>query len=225
VAGETRVEGSSLAWHRTTVSSPVEEIVAKVMVEEGQEVEKGDLLAQLAVRKEELEVQRLEQMITKARFVYEATLALHKEKIESKETLLEKKSELDQLVIAREVAVADVNDRQILAPVNGIVVHRLKDPGEAVERVGPIFEIIDVSRLKLMFFLPVKHLAKLKKGKEYKVHFPEFPEVGPRPARLIFIDPEVDPRSGLFRARFEFDNAEAQVRPGVRVGLTIPDLE
>ena len=134
----------------------MEEIVAKVMVEEGQEVEKGDLLAQLAVRKEELEVQRLEQMITKARFVYEATLALHKEKIESKETLLEKKSELDQLVIAREVAVADVNDRQILAPVNGIVVHRLKDPGEAVERVGPIFEIIDVSRLKLMFFLPVK---------------------------------------------------------------------
>ena len=47
-----------MAWHRTTVSSPVEEIVAEVM-EEGEEVKKGDLPAQLASRKEELEVERL----------------------------------------------------------------------------------------------------------------------------------------------------------------------
>ncbi len=212
-----------MAWHRTTVSSPVEEIVAAVMVEEGQKVEEGELLAQLASRKQDLEVERLDQLIAKARFVYEATVALHEEKIESKETLLEKKSDLDQFLIAREVAVADVNDRKILAPVSGTIVHRLKDPGEAVERVGPLFEIIDVSRLKLMFFLPVKQLAMLKKGEVYRVSFPEFPKAGLFEAELIFIDPEVDPRSGLFRARFEFDNAESKIRPGVRARLLLPD--
>ena len=66
-----------MAWHRTTVSSPVEEIVAEVMVEEGEEVKKGDLLAQLASRKEELEVERLDQLIAKAQFVYDATKALY----------------------------------------------------------------------------------------------------------------------------------------------------
>ena len=77
-----------MAWHRTTVSSPAEEIVAEVMVEEGEEVKKGDLPAQLASRKEELEVERLDQLIAKAQFVYDATKALYEEKIESKETLL-----------------------------------------------------------------------------------------------------------------------------------------
>lgn len=212
-----------MAWHRTTVSSPVEEIVAEVMVEEGEEVKKGDLLAQLASRKEELEVERLDQLIAKAQFVYDATKALHEEKIESKETLLEKKSDLDQALNAREVALADVNDRKILAPVSGVVVYRLKDPGEAIERVGPLFEIIDVQRLKLLFFLPVKRLASLKEGENYEVSFPEFPKAGSLQAKLIFIDPEVDPRSGLFRARFELSNEEAKIRPGVRAKLTLPE--
>ena len=57
-----------------------------------------------------------------------------------------------------------------------MVVYRLKDPGEAIERVGPLFEIIDVQRLKLLFFLPVKRLASLKEGENYEVSFPEFPE-------------------------------------------------
>ncbi len=214
-----------MAWQRITVSSPVEEIVADVMVEEGQVVKKGDLLAQLAVRKQELEVLRLEQLIAKSRFIYEATLALQKDNIESKETLMEKKSELDQLLIAREVAAADVEDRQISAPISGAIVRRLKDPGESVEKVGPLFEIIDTSRLKLMFFLAVEHLPNLREGMECVVDFPDFPEQGSHQAKLIFIDPEVDARSGLFRARFEFDNAEARIKPGVRVRATLPGGE
>ncbi len=221
-AGETQVEGSTMAWERTPVSSPVEEILSAVMVEEGQTVKKGDLLAQLLARKQELEVLRLEQLIEKARFIYEATVSLQKDKIESKETLMEKKSDLDQLLIAREVAAADVEDRQILAPVSGIIVHRLKDPGESVERVGPLFEIIDVSRLKLMFFLPVGQLANLVEGMECAVEFPDFPDQKSHRATLIFIDPQVDARSGLFRAHFEFDNAQAQIKPGVRVRASIP---
>lgn len=211
-----------MAWQRTTVSSPVEEIVAEVLVEEGQRVKKGDLLARLAVRKQQLEVSRLDGLIIKARFIYEATVDLQKENIESKETLMEKKSELDQLLIAREVAAAEVEDRQIEAPVSGIVVHRLKDPGESVERVGPLFEIIEVSRLKLMFFLPVEQLRNLKEGMECSVEFPDFPSKNPYVAKLIFIDPQVDARSGLFRARFEFDNAKVDIKPGVRVRATIP---
>lgn len=211
-----------MPWQRTTVSSPVEEIVARVMVEEGEVVEEGDLLAQLASRKEELEILRLDQLIEKARFIYEATEVLHRDRIESKETLMEKKSDVDQLLIAKEVATADVEDRQIHAPVSGTVVHRLKDPGEAVERVGPLFEIIDVSRLKLMFFLPVEELANLELGMECPVEFPDFSEKGVFQAKLIFIDPQVDARSGLFRARFEFDNSEAQIKPGVRVRARIP---
>ena len=216
-AAEKQVEGTTMAWERITISSPVEEIVAEVMVKEGQTVEKGDVLAQLLVRKQELEVQRLEQLIVKASFSYEATKTLHEQNIESKETLMEKKSDLDGLIIEREIALANVEERRIVAPIAGTVVHRLKDPGESIGRVEPLFEIIDVSRLKLMFFLAAEDLPQLADGMVCSIDFPDFPEQIAPKATLIFIDPQVDARSGLFRVRFEFDNAEAKIKPGVRV--------
>jgi RND family efflux transporter MFP subunit len=219
-AGE--IEGTAMAWERITISSPVEEIVAEVMVDEGDAVAKGDVLAQLASRKQQLEVERLEQLIGKARFSYEATVELQKQRIESKETLLEKKAELDELVIQREIAQAMVEERRILAPIAGTVVHRLKDPGESIGRVEPLFEIIDVSRLKLMFFLSSEHLSQLKPGMTCAVSFPDLPERTGLQAKLIFIDPQVDARSGLFRLRFEFDNGTAGIKPGVRVKVALP---
>lgn len=221
-SSEDVLEGTAMAWERITVSSPVEEIVAEVMVEEGDRVEKGDPLAQLLSRKQELEVQRLEQLIAKARFSYEATESLFKENIESKETLMEKKSELDELLIGREIAEANVEERLIVAPVSGTVVHRLRDPGESVGRVEPVFEIINVERLKLMFFLDPKYLPRLQEGMVCKVDFPEAPGAGTMEAKLVFIDPQIDARSGLFRARFEFDNAEAKMKPGFRVRAYLP---
>lgn len=214
-----------MAWERITISSPVEEIVAEVMVEEGDPVEAGAVLAQLASRKQELEVERLDQLIAKAEFSYEATEALHAQRIESKETLMEKKAELDELVIQREIAQAIVEERRIQAPIAGTVVHRLKDPGESIGRVEPLFELIDARRLKLMFFLSSEHLPRLKPEMSCEVSFPALPEQTGHQAKLIFVDPQVDARSGLFRVRFEFDNAVAGIKPGVRVKLTLPDAE
>lgn len=216
-AGEKYVEGSTMAWERITISSPVEEIVDDVMVEEGQTVKKGDVLAQLLVRKQELEVERLDQLIANASFSYEATKTLFEQNIESKETLMEKKSDLDGFIIQREIALAMVEERRIVAPIAGSVVHRLKDPGESIGRVEPLFEIIDVSRLKLMFFLSAEDLPQLSEGMVCNIEFPDFPDQGAHEATLIFIDPQVDARSGLLRVRFEFDNAEAKIKPGVRV--------
>jgi membrane fusion protein (multidrug efflux system) len=220
-----QVEGTTMAWERITISSPVEEIVAEVIVEEGDKVAKGDVLAQLLVRKQELEVLRLEQLITKAKFSYEATRTLHEQKIESRETLMEKKSDLDGLILEREIALEMVEERRIVAPIAGTVVHRLKDPGESIGRVEPLFEIIDVSRLKLTFFLSTEHLPQLLPGMVCEIAFPEFPDQGTHEATLYFIDPQVDARSGLFRVRFEFDNAKARIKPGVRVRATLPDAK
>lgn len=216
------VEGTTHAMERITISSPVEEIVEEVLVKEGQIVEKGAVLAQLLSSRQALEAKKLDQLVAKAQFSYDATLSLFNKKIESKETLLEKKAELDSLKIEREIAQVQVDERQIVAPIGGTVVYRLKDPGESIGRVEPIFEMIDVSRLKLMFFLSSEYLTVLKDGMESEVVFPEAPDRKGLVATLTFVDPQVDARSGLFRVRFQIDNAEAKIKPGIRVRLKLP---
>lgn len=216
------VEGSSQPFDRITISSPVEDFVDRVMVDEGDTVQAGQVLAELRLTRARLEVERLDGLVEKARFDYEATEALHQQRIESQEMLNEKKAELERLTIERQIAEHDLNERIIRAPIDGVVVFRLKDPGETIERAKPLFEIIDASRLKLTFFLPSEYLSVLELGREAPVRFPELNLPGPMTAKLIFIDPQVDARSGLFRARFEFDNAAARVPPGVRVRCLLP---
>lgn len=216
------VEGTTHAMERITISSPVEEIVEEVFVKEGVVVEKGTVLAQLLDNREVLEAKRLDQMVAKAQFSYDATKSLFEKQIESKEALLEKKAELDGLKIEREIAQALVDERKIVAPISGTVVYRLKDPGESIGRVEPIFEMIDVSRLKLMFFLSSEYLSVLKEGMECEVEFPEASDRQGLKATLSFVDPQVDARSGLFRVRFQLDNSEAKIKPGIRVRLKLP---
>jgi membrane fusion protein (multidrug efflux system) len=222
---EVWVEGSSHPLARITISSPVEEIVESVEVEEGNIVEKGAVLATLFSTEEQLKVKRLGLMIDKASEDLKTAQGLYDKKIQSKSNLMEKELAVKSLKVEREIAQFAVDERIIKAPVAGTIVYRLKDPGEAIGGVEPLFEIIDASKMKLVFFLSTKHLTKLEEGMEVEVLFPEVPEVKGQKAKLNFIDPQLDSRSGLFRVRFEFDNRELKLKPGLRAKVKLPETE
>ena len=219
------IEGTSQPAERITISSPVEEIVEAVQVKEGDVVEEGAVLATLFSTQEQLEIKRLNLMIDKASEDLETAQKLYDKKIQSRSNLMEKQLELKRLEVEREIAQFAVDQRSIKAPVAGTVVYRLKDPGEAIGRVEPLFEIIDASRMKLVFFLSTKHLEQLSEGMEADVTFPELPKVTGQKAKLIFVDPQLDSRSGLFRVRFEFDNRELKLMPGLRAKVKLPGTE
>ncbi|YCM45022.1 efflux RND transporter periplasmic adaptor subunit [Verrucomicrobiaceae bacterium 227] len=219
------VEGTSQPSERITISSPVEEIVESVQVIEGNVVEKGATLATLFSTQEQLEVKRLSLMIDKAAEDLKTAQQLFGKKIQSKSNLMEKELDLKRLKVEREIAQFSVDQRSIKAPVAGTVVYRLKDPGEAIGRVEPLFEIIDASRMKLVFFLSPKHIPLLTEDLEVDVTFPEMPKVQGQKAQLAFVDSQLDSRSGLFRVRFDFDNRELKLKPGLRVKAKLPSTD
>ncbi|MDQ8183545.1 efflux RND transporter periplasmic adaptor subunit [Pelagicoccus sp. SDUM812005] len=219
---ETRwVEGISQPMERITVSSPVEEIVKTVSVTEGDEVEAGQVLAELLSSQERLEVERLEVLIEKAEVDFKATADLVAERIESEDKLVEARTTLQSLKIEREIALNDVEERIIRSPIAGVVVFRLKDPGEAIGRVEPLFEVIKSDQLKLQFFMSATDLPALQVGGEAEVQFPIAKPGESFSARLDFVDPQIDSRSGLFRVRYVFDNTQAGVKPGARVQVKL----
>lgn len=221
-ADEKWIEGTSQPRERITISSPVEEVVEEVLVEEGDSVSKGDVLAKLLSRKQELAAKKLDNLISKARFEYEAVKDLYEKKIESRANYLEKKAILGGFEVDKLMAENDVSDRLIKSPSDGVIVYRLIDPGESAEKVKALFELIDVSSLQLVFFLSTEHLDLFELGDHVGVEFPELKNNLSGKAVLKFIDPQVDSRSGLFRLKFEFDNKDAKIKPGVRVRMKLP---
>lgn len=221
-ADEKWIEGTSQPRERITISSPVDEVVEEVLVEEGDSVSKGDVLAKLLSKKQELAAKKLDNLISKAKFEYEAVKDLYEKKIESRANYLEKKAILGGFEVDKLMAENDVSDRLIKSPSDGVIVYRLIDPGESAEKVKALFELIDVSSLQLVFFLSTEYLDSFKLGDHVGVEFPEVKNNSTGKAVLKFIDPQVDSRSGLFRLRFEFDNKDAKIKPGVRVRMKLP---
>ena len=221
-ADEKWIEGTSQPRERITISSPVDEVVEEVLVEEGDNVSKGDVLAKLLSKKQELAAKKLDNLISKAKFEYEAVKDLYEKKIESRANYLEKKAILGGFEVDKLMAENDVSDRLIKSPSDGVIVYRLIDPGESAEKVKALFELIDVSSLQLVFFLSTEYLDSFKLGDHVGVEFPEVKNNSTGKAVLKFIDPQVDSRSGLFRLRFEFDNKNAKIKPGVRVRMKFP---
>ena len=221
-ADEKWIEGTSQPRERITISSPVDEVVEEVLVEEGDNVSKGDVLAKLLSKKQELAAKKLDNLISKAKFEYEAVKDLYEKKIESRANYLEKKAILGGFEVDKLMAENDISDRLIKSPSDGVIVYRLIDPGESAEKVKALFELIDVSSLQLVFFLSTEYLDSFKLGDHVGVEFPEVKNNSTGKAVLKFIDPQVDSRSGLFRLRFEFDNKDAKIKPGVRVRMKLP---
>jgi RND family efflux transporter MFP subunit len=215
-AWSAEVDGLSLPWKSVRVSSPVQEIVAEVKVEEGVGVAKDQVLARLHDEKEQAEHARAKKILQKREFDAKAATALVADKITSKEKALEADIELELARVDVDLARRKLEEKTIRSPLDGVVVKKLKEEGESVDRVEPLFEIINIDRLYLQFYLERKLASTLVAGQE--VDFWVSGETaGKRKAKVDFINPGADTASGLFRVKLIFENPDRALKAGVRV--------
>ena len=180
-ADEKWIEGTSQPRERITISSPVDEVVEEVLVEEGDNVSKGDVLAKLLSKKQELAAKKLDNLISKAKFEYEAVKDLYEKKIESRANYLEKKAILGGFEVDKLMAENDVSDRLIKSPSDGVIVYRLIDPGESAEKVKALFDTT-TRKHRYADFIPeiiVPITYSLPVGGSYCVYYSHYSPLGP----------------------------------------------
>ena len=215
-------EGVAKPLRMVTLSASLREVITQITVEEGDRVKVGQVLVNLEAAKEKVAVERLGLMLEKAVFDYNAAKRLYEQNVSSKDEALAKELEMKRLKAEIKIAEAEVKEREVCSPLNGVVVHRFHEPGEAVNEAEPMLELIDVDRLLLLFNLETPLLTRLKLGQEIEVNFPEISPPVQRRAKIQFIDPQVDARSGLFRVRLLLDNQDGAARPGMKASAKFP---
>lgn len=217
-------EGVAKPMRSVVMSASLSESIISITVEEGERITKGQVLVNLESEKEVLAVERLEQMVTKANIDFNAAKRLFEQKVSSRDEMLSKEIELKRLQTELKMAKAVVAERQMLAPFDGVVVNRFREPGEAVNEAEPILKVMNADKLLLLFYMDVRMLSLLKVGDSLDVTFPEVLPPLARKAVITFIDPEVDARSGMFRIRLLMNNADHSVRPGMKVLTELPSI-
>jgi multidrug efflux pump subunit AcrA (membrane-fusion protein) len=109
---------------------------------------------------------------------------------------------------------AQLEQRRIRSPIDGVVADRLLNPGERVDG-RPIFRLVTLNRLRVEVVVPAKRFGEIKEGAMATVT-PEGIDAPEVTAKVVQVDRFVDAASGTFRARLSLPNPAGQVPPGAR---------
>ena len=102
----------------------------------------------------------------------------------------------------------------VSAPRSGIVLHRGVTSGAAVDPGTEIVTIADLDRVWVLAEVPESDIPLVSLGSVAHI---ELPASGRKPleAKVAFIYPTLSERTRTLRVRFELDNADGALRPGL----------
>ena len=123
--------------------------------------------------------------------------------------------------IQLELAMANLDDHRIIAPLDGRVTKIHKSVGAWAKEGESIARIVRLDRLRLEGFAPVEKLDLFEAGAAIEVTVMVAGETVLRRGKIVFIDPEIDPVSGEFRYWIDFDNQDKVILPGMRASARI----
>ena len=107
--------------------------------------------------------------------------------------------------------------RQIISPIDGVVVESDKDPGEYVE-TNPVMTLVSLNPLNVEVVAPAERFGTIKKGMHGKVTI-YGPKNGTYDAKVVLIDQIIDAASGTIRVRLALANPKNAIPAGLKCSV------
>ena len=196
------------------IGTPVPGALAEVLVERGARVRKGQVVATLDSRAQEAAVELAKARVDYTRRRMERNEDLYRDELLSiqQKDEMETDAELARLELLERQTQVEI--RKIRSPVDGVVVDRLKGPGEYVQETE-ILELAQIDPLNVEVVVPVAYFGQIAPGSMAMV-FPEAPVEGEYEARVKIVDKVIDAASGTFGVRLEIPNPGLAIPAGLR---------
>jgi len=193
--------------------SPSVRRVVQLLVEEGQRVGRGQLLAKLQNDEQRSGVARVEGQLGKAKADHERQKRLFAEKLISEQQFTESRHELQQLEIALDEARQSLGYTDVRAPIAGTVAVRRVKLGDAVTMDQSLFDIVDFDTLVVRVFVPERELGRVRAGQPARITAQARPGVV-FPGVVDRVAPVVDPKSGSVKV-----TVRVPQQPGLMPGM------
>lgn len=198
------------------VVSKVSGIIERILVEEGDYVEQGQLLAiiepqryQLALNKAKAELASIEEELKRIDKV-------HSKNLISTDARDKLKWQRESTAASLAIAELDLAETQVLAPISGYIAERYVKTGNLVQRHTSknMFHIVQQKALQGVVHLPEKELAQITQGQHAELRIASLGSQGVR-AQVERISPVVDADTGTFRVTLNVPNPNNRLKPGM----------
>jgi membrane fusion protein (multidrug efflux system) len=218
------------AHSRSRLAARTSGTVAEVLVEAGDAVEAGAVLARLDMREQRAELARIEARRAQAQSNYQRSATLHERGLLAAEAY--ERARADRDVVAREADLwrTRIDFGEITAPMDAMITARHIEVGEGVQALDGLFDLTRTDLLVVRMGVSELDVAFVSPGQEIPVHLDALPGA-PLPATVRRIFPQADASSRLVTVELALpeDSWARGVRPGflARVRLAIdprPDV-
>jgi RND family efflux transporter MFP subunit len=209
-----------VAEDQVKVLSEAEGRVERLLVEEGDLVNKGQILAVLVQDEAKIALSKVELKASNAKAALDRAEGTHNQGLISAESY--DKLKMEFAVASQEVAEAEwlLAKTVIRAPFSSCVTERFITQGQHLRPGDELFTVADYDPLVARIYLPESDVLELEVGREVRIALAANAELD-FTGRIRQIAPVVDTATGTVKVTVEAVRPPAGVRPGAFVSIGI----
>ena len=202
------------AYAEADVIAKVSGEVREILVEEGDDVREGQVLARLDGDRLRLELNQSEANLRKLQRDYERNVELKEKNLISSGDFDKIKYDMEALEASYNRAKLELNYTQIRAPLTGVVSERYVRRGNTIASGEPVFRVTSLDPLVAYLFVPEREYRNIAKDQVVAIDIDALQ--GERVlAAVTRVSPVVDPETGTFKITIEIADDQRRIKPGM----------
>ncbi|PRY53071.1 RND family efflux transporter MFP subunit [Arcticibacter pallidicorallinus] len=181
--------------------------------QEGQKVEKGQLLSSLDPTSYQIAKAQADIQVNQIKDEYQRIKLMFERNSVSQSDFNKVNFNLQQAMQQQRMQAKNLADTRLYSPIAGVLLKKMAETGEIVGVGNPLFVVSDISRVKVSAFIPETELNKVRLGEEAKVYISSLDKT--YTGKVTEIGSAADATSRAFTLKVDLDNPGLQIRPGM----------
>lgn len=172
-----QVSGTVDADDKAYISPEINGQVKEILVTEGENVKKGQLLVRLNTSITENTIEEVKTQLELATTLYEKQTQLWEKNIGSEVQYLQAKNNMESLKNKLQTLQSQLDMAYVKSPINGIVDAIFIEAGELAMPGMQMIQVINLKSLNVKADVSEKYLPIIKKGDIVNLSFPTYPDL------------------------------------------------
>lgn len=191
-------------------------IIEQIHVEEGDYVEKGQVLAQLEPERYKLSLKRAQADLVGVEKELSKIDKVYNQKLVSDDTFDKLTAQYESAKATLSLAELDLKEATIIAPISGFIAERNAKVGNLTESFQRerMFHIVEQKELYGIVHLPEKELARVHKNQQASLNMTALGGKSVT-AYVERISPVIDANTGTFKVTLRVPNDDALLKAGM----------
>ena len=214
-----RVQGRTQADRKVMVQAQTHGRVEELLVDKGDVVEKGEVLAQLAEEDRPAQLNQAKALREQRRLELEAARRLNERGHRSDTQLAAARAAFQEAQARVEQARTALDDTTIYAPFPGRVGETMAEVGDFMTGGRELLRLIDLDPLTIVGSVNERRVAQIKPGTQAEAELVTGEQVT---GTVSFVAREANARTRTFEIEIRVPNPDGTLRDGVTAQMTVP---